>query len=113
MEFLVQLGQLKHGHGNSEIRAGNTLVALAALHHAGHLSDHEYRALESSYLFCTRVRMRLHLQAGRAMDSLPTEPADLARLASSLGFDRASELREQYRRVTRRARQVFKERFYD
>jgi glutamate-ammonia-ligase adenylyltransferase len=113
IEFLVQLGQLKHGAADPSLRVTNTLVALAALHRAERLSDREFGTLESSYLFCTRVRMRLHLQTGRAMDSLPTEPADLARLASSLGFDRASDLREQYRRVTRRARQVFKERFYE
>jgi glutamine synthetase adenylyltransferase len=44
---------------------------------------------------------------------LPTDPDELARLASSLGFSRAAELREHYRRVTRRARQVFEERFYE
>ena len=52
-------------------------------------------------------------QIGRAVDSLPTGPEELRSLASSLGFDRASELREEYRRVTRRARKVFETRFYD
>jgi glutamine synthetase adenylyltransferase len=50
---------------------------------------------------------------GRAVDSLPTRPEEMRSLAASLGFDRASELREEYRRVTRRARQVFEARFYE
>jgi glutamate-ammonia-ligase adenylyltransferase len=70
-------------------------------------------SLSESYLFCTKVRLRLHLQMGRAVDSLPTGPEELRSLAASLGFDRASELREEYRRVTRRARQVFEARFYE
>jgi hypothetical protein len=37
----------------------------------------------------------------------------LIRLASSLGYPRASELRDRYRRVTRRARTVFEKRFYE
>jgi glutamine synthetase adenylyltransferase len=47
------------------------------------------------------------------MDSLPTDPDDLRSLAASLGFDRSAELRDEYRRVTRRARRVFETRFYD
>jgi hypothetical protein len=50
---------------------------------------------------------------GRAVDSLPTAPLELGSLASSLGFDRASELRDEYRRVTRKARRVFENRFYE
>ena len=42
-----------------------------------------------------------------------TGPDELRSLAASLEFDRASELREEYRRVTRRARKVFESRFYD
>jgi hypothetical protein len=50
---------------------------------------------------------------GRAVDFLPTGLDELRSLAASLGFDRASELREEYQRVTRRARQVFEARFYE
>jgi glutamate-ammonia-ligase adenylyltransferase len=72
----------------------------------------EARYLTEAYEFCTRARLRLHLQMGRAVDSLPTDPEELRSLASSLGFDRSAELRDEYRRVTRRARQVFQQRFY-
>jgi glutamate-ammonia-ligase adenylyltransferase len=113
IEFLTQLLQLRHGGQSPSLRVPGTLEALDLLAAEGLLQPHEQRALSESYLFCTRVRLRLHLQMGRAVDSLPTGPEELRSLAGSLGFDRASELREEYRRVTRRARQVFEARFYE
>jgi glutamate-ammonia-ligase adenylyltransferase len=113
IEFLTQLLQLRHGGAIPEVRVPGTLEALEVL--TGHelLDPDEQRALSESYLFCTRARLRLHLQMGRAVDSLPTAPNELRSLSASLGFDRAFELRDEYRRVTRRARLVFQTRFYD
>lgn len=113
IEFLVQLLQLKHGGTVPELRVTGTLPALRALRDTGLLSSADFGALNDAYLFCTRVRLRLHLQSGRISESLPTDPAAASRLASSLGFDRTSELREQYRRYTRRARRSFESLFYD
>ncbi len=113
IEFLTQLLQLRHGGQTYRLRIPGTLEALETLATEGVLQPQEHGALSESYLFCTRVRLRLHLQMGRAVDSLPTGPEELRSLGASLGFDRASELREEYRRVTRRARQVFRARFYE
>ncbi len=113
IEFLTQLLQLRHGGSIPELRVPGTLAALDVIAANGLIDRSEHRALIESYLFCTRVRLRLHLQVGRAVDSLPTAPGELRSLASSLGFDRASELRDEYRRVTRRARRVFQTRFYE
>jgi len=113
VEFVVQLLQLRHGGENPDLRLTGTIPALRALHETGILSSNDYHALHDAYLFCTRTRLRLHLQRGRASDSLPTDPEDTARLAASLGFDRTGELREQYRRYTRRARRSFESLFYD
>jgi glutamine synthetase adenylyltransferase len=44
---------------------------------------------------------------------LPTDPDATGRLAASLGFDRSGELREEYRRYTRRARRTFESLFYE
>ncbi|HTT85955.1 MAG TPA: hypothetical protein VMF60_01185, partial [Acidimicrobiales bacterium] len=44
-------------------------------------------------------------------DALPTEPAALSRLARSLGIT-PSALRDEYRRLTRRARRVVERLFY-
>ena len=112
VEFLTQMLQLQHGGPNPDLRVTGTLEALRRLRQAEHLTAAEHRALEDAYLFCTRVRLRLHLQTGRVSESLPTDQRSLARVATSLGYDRAADLRDHYRRVTRRARQVFEARFY-
>jgi glutamate-ammonia-ligase adenylyltransferase len=113
IEFLTQLQQLRHGGANTGLRVPGTLHALQLLSEYQLLPSGDVRALSEAYLFCTRVRLRLHLQVGRAVDSLPTNPDDLRSLAASLGFERSSELRDEYRRVTRRARLVFESRFYE
>ena len=113
VEFLVQLLQLRHGGQKPELRLTGTFPALRALHETGILKGSDYHALHDAYLFCTRARLRLHLQRGSASDSLPTDPEATTRLAASLGFDRTGELREQYRRYTRRARRSFESLFYD
>ncbi|MGH8870477.1 MAG: bifunctional [glutamine synthetase] adenylyltransferase/[glutamine synthetase]-adenylyl-L-tyrosine phosphorylase [Acidimicrobiia bacterium] len=113
IEFLTQLLQLRHRGALPDLRVPGTLEALEALAEHDVIEADELRSLRESYLFCTRARLRLHLQMGRAVDSLPTDPDDLRSLSASLGFDRASELRDDYRRVTRRARRVFETRFYE
>jgi len=113
VEFLVQLLQLRHGGRAPELRVTGTFPAMRAIREAGLLTVGDYNALHDAYLFCTRVRLRLHLQSGRPSDSLPTDPEATSRLASSLGFDRTGELREQYRRYTRRARRVFESLFFE
>ncbi|MDH3463035.1 MAG: bifunctional glutamine-synthetase adenylyltransferase/deadenyltransferase, partial [Acidimicrobiia bacterium] len=113
IEFVTQLLQLEHGGRNRNLRSASTLAALDALHDAGHITEDDHAALTISYEFCTMVRLRLHLQRGRLVNSLPTDPHYLAALASSLGYDRTFELRERYRQVTRRARRVFIRHFFE
>lgn len=54
---------------------------------------------------------RLFLIRGFAGDSLPSRPEQLTRLARSLGTD-PHDLREPYRRTTRRCRAVVERLFY-
>lgn len=113
IEFAVQLLQLRHGGQNTELRVTGTTNALARLHDAGIIGPADFASLSEAYEFLTRVRLRLHLQSGRLSDSLPTDPAALSRLASSLGFDRTGQLRETYRRHARKARRSFERLFFD
>ncbi len=113
VEFLTQLLQLQHGGPDPSLRVTGTIEALDALRVAGVVSPADHAVLRDSYVFCTRVRMRLHLQSGRVSDSLPTDAIASTRLAVSLGFDRTTELREQYRKHTRRARKTFERLFFD
>ncbi|MBN2114628.1 MAG: bifunctional [glutamine synthetase] adenylyltransferase/[glutamine synthetase]-adenylyl-L-tyrosine phosphorylase [Acidimicrobiia bacterium] len=114
VEWAVQLLQLRHGHALPAARAPGTLAAMSALEAAGLMDPTHAAALRAAFGFCSRVRNRLFLQEGRPRDSLPADPAGVTRLARSLGYEgipRAG-LREEYRRVTRRARRVFEEVFY-
>lgn len=113
VEFAVQLLQLRHGGEIPELRVTGTFPALEALRDAGLLSSSDFHALHDAYLFCTRVRLRLHLQSGRPSDSLPIVQEENSRLAASLGLDRTGELRELYRKYTRRARRTFESVFYE
>jgi glutamate-ammonia-ligase adenylyltransferase len=113
IEFLAQLLQLQHGGATTELRVTGTLPALRALRDAGRLAAQDFDSLHSAYLFLTRVRLRLHLQSGQPVDWYPTQPEQAAPLAASLGFDRQSEMHEEYRRHTRKARRVFEALFYE
>ncbi|MGH9274597.1 MAG: bifunctional [glutamine synthetase] adenylyltransferase/[glutamine synthetase]-adenylyl-L-tyrosine phosphorylase [Acidimicrobiales bacterium] len=106
IEFTVQLLQLRHG-----VRGAATIAALNALVEAGHLPADEAEVLEESYRFCEHTRNRSFLVVGPG-DSLPIRPEQATPLARSLGFTVAG-LREEYRRLTRRARRVVEHRFYD
>ena len=114
IEFLVQLHQMRFGSQNPDLRTPGTMAALAVLQETGHLSSSEARDLIAAYQFCGRLRNRLFLQFGQPIDSLPTDQDELTRLALSLGrFDAPrSSVREEYRRLTRRARRLVEKRFY-
>ena len=106
VEFTAQLLQLQHG-----VREPGTIAALDALAAAGHLDADDHAVLVDAYRFCERTRNRWFLVKGAPGDALPTQPEQLTRLARSLDST-PGELRESYRRVTRRARQVVQRLFY-
>jgi glutamate-ammonia-ligase adenylyltransferase len=106
IEWTAQLLQLRH-----QIRSPGTMAALGALEHAGVLDPADAAVLTVAYRFCERTRNRLYLVRGAPGDALPTQADQLSRLARSLGTS-AVALREEYRRVTRRARQVVERVFY-
>jgi glutamate-ammonia-ligase adenylyltransferase len=114
IEFLAQLLQMQSGGRQPELRATGTIAALEKLTAAGHLTPPESRDLIHAYRFCATLRNRLFLQYGRPVDSLPADQDELTRLALSLGrFDAPrSAVREEYRRMTRRARKLVDQRFY-
>ena len=105
IEFTVQLMQLRHG-----LVEPSTMRALAGLVEDGLLPMEEAEVLEDSYRFCEGARNRTFLVVGSG-DALPVRPELVTPVARSLGFT-VSELRERYRRVTRRARRVVERRFY-
>jgi glutamate-ammonia-ligase adenylyltransferase len=108
VEWTVQLLQLR-----TRTRAPSTMRALDALEEQGVVSPEDAAVLRDSYRFCERTRNRWWLvgSAPTAVDSLPTRPHHLLRLARSLDTT-PTELREEHRRRTRRARRVVERLFY-
>ncbi|MEA2933019.1 MAG: [glutamine synthetase] adenylyltransferase / [glutamine synthetase]-adenylyl-L-tyrosine [Actinomycetota bacterium] len=106
VEFTAQLLQLQHG-----VRATGTMDALGRLEQAGVLDPDDREVLADAYRFCERTRNRWFLVKGAPGDSLPTRPEQMAALARSLGMT-PTDLREGYRRVTRRSRNVVERVFY-
>ena len=111
VEWTVQMLQLRH-----RIAGTGTTETLAELERKQAISESDARALRDSYRFCERTRNRWHLVGalpGGASpgDSLPTQAHQLSRLARSL-LSTPAGLRDEYKRVTRRARKVMERLFY-
>lgn len=113
VEFTAQLLQLEHGAAHPELREPSTRRALDRLAAAGLLVDDDAAVLAEAYEVCERTRNARYLVTGRPGDALPTGD-DAARIARLLGYTHRPEatLRDDYRRVTRRARQVVERVFY-
>jgi glutamate-ammonia-ligase adenylyltransferase len=107
IEFTAQLLQLRHG-----VEATGTVDALRLLVELDALDADDADTLVEAYRFCERTRNRWYLVNSGPGDSLPSRPNELLWLARSLGVT-PTELREQYRRVTRRARRVVERVFYE
>jgi len=111
VEWTVQLSQLLH-----RVPGTGTMATLDELAAKGVIGPADVGALRDSYRFCERTRNRWYLVGaqpggGSPGDSLPAQAHQLSRLARSLGTTPA-ELRDEYRKVTRRARRVVERLFY-
>jgi [glutamine synthetase] adenylyltransferase / [glutamine synthetase]-adenylyl-L-tyrosine phosphorylase len=113
VEWTAQLLQLRSGARHPAVRSQGTLDALDALAAAGALEPGQAAWLADAYRLCLRVRNLAYLVAGRPVDTLPTDPVALERLARAMGIDGRQHLLEDYRRATRRARRVVDTRFWE
>jgi glutamate-ammonia-ligase adenylyltransferase len=85
IEFLVQCLQRLHGARESGVRNGGTLLALSRLRDKDLLSQTEHSRLQSAYCFLRYLEHLLQLEDDRQTHSLPSEPADLERIARRMG----------------------------
>jgi glutamate-ammonia-ligase adenylyltransferase len=114
VEFTMQLLQLLEGGRDPAVRSASTIDGLFRLASRGLLAPADAEALRAAYRFCERARNHRYLLTGSPGDSLPTDGAEAARLGRLLGYTSqpVTELREDYRRLTRRARAVVERVFY-
>ncbi len=114
IEFTVQLEQLAHGGVHPEVREPSTLRALDALVAIGAISDEDAAPLRESYVLCERARNYRYLLTASPGDSLPVDGSEAEKLARMLGYTHRPQqsLRDDYRRVTRRARGIVERLLY-
>ncbi|MFF7735002.1 bifunctional [glutamine synthetase] adenylyltransferase/[glutamine synthetase]-adenylyl-L-tyrosine phosphorylase [Streptomyces sp. NPDC007984] len=114
VEWTVQLMQLRHGATEPGLRTTRTREALAAARAAGLITDEDAATLDEAWVLATRVRNAVMLVRGRAGDTFPTEPRELAAVGRYLGYGpgHAGDMLDAYRRTARRARGVVEELFY-
>ncbi|GAA1642093.1 bifunctional [glutamine synthetase] adenylyltransferase/[glutamine synthetase]-adenylyl-L-tyrosine phosphorylase [Kribbella alba] len=108
IEWTVQLLQLREAHRVPGLRTTRTLGALRAAVEAGLVEPRDAEVLERAWKTATRIRNAIMLVRGRPSDSLPRDPGDLAAVAQICGYPpgETSRFSDDYRRQTRRARNV-------
>ncbi len=106
IEFTAQLLQLEHG-----VRSPSTLDGINQLTELGAIEPADSATLIEAFEFCERVRNRWFLVNSAPGDALPSQPELMRWLARSLETT-PSELRSEYRRLTRRARAAVDRLFY-
>jgi [glutamine synthetase] adenylyltransferase / [glutamine synthetase]-adenylyl-L-tyrosine phosphorylase len=114
VEWVVQLLQLRHAYAVPELRTTRTLAGLSAATRAGLMAQEDADVLARAWRLATRIRDAVVLVRGRAGDVLPARAAELAAVASVLGYQSGSaqELVQDYRQAARRARGVMEALFY-
>ncbi|MGY0066914.1 bifunctional [glutamine synthetase] adenylyltransferase/[glutamine synthetase]-adenylyl-L-tyrosine phosphorylase [Streptomyces sp. QTS137] len=114
VEWTVQLTQLRHAAHEPGLRTTRTREALAAAQAAGLIPADEAAVLDEAWVLATGVRNAVMLVRGRAGDTFPTDPRELAAVGRYLGHGpgHVGDMLDAYRRTARRARGVMEELFY-
>ncbi|MFJ3333388.1 bifunctional [glutamine synthetase] adenylyltransferase/[glutamine synthetase]-adenylyl-L-tyrosine phosphorylase [Streptomyces sp. NPDC086766] len=114
VEWTVQLLQMRHGATEPGLRTTRTRQALAAAREAGLLSEEDASVLDEAWVLATRVRNAVMLVRGRAGDTFPSDPRELAAVGRYLGYGpgHVGDMLDAYRRTARRARGVVETLFY-
>src|SRR5690606_38425430 len=89
IEFTVQLLQVVRGGQFPELRRRPTLDALQRLAQAGLMPQETADALARAYVFLRRVEHRIQYLDDQQTHLLPTQDADLAWTARTLGYPSA------------------------
>lgn len=97
IEFLVQVLQLRHGHGHRSVRATATRAALRAFSAAGIIEPSSASQLLDHHAFLKRIEHALRRDSNRAVDSLPMATAEREALAHWIGFPNLPSFEAEHR----------------
>jgi glutamate-ammonia-ligase adenylyltransferase len=115
VEWTVQLLQLQHAGDIPELRTTSTLDGLREVAEAGLLSADDAASLTAGWTMATRARNAVMLVRGKPGDQLPRSGRELLAVAVALGYPAGGDpgvFLDDYRRITRRARNVVEQVFY-
>ena len=113
VEFIVQYLQLEHGGECAAIRCHNTLTSLRLLEENGFLDRQDRGRLEDAYKFLRKVEHRLQLMHELQVSAIPSEDAEIAKLALRMGFSNdesgvaGEKFLDAYRMHTESVRGIF------
>jgi [glutamine synthetase] adenylyltransferase / [glutamine synthetase]-adenylyl-L-tyrosine phosphorylase len=114
VQFAVELAQMRHGGEHPEVRRTNTVEALEALARERLVEDSVSLALGEAYVFLNEVKNALELDRRVRAEAVPPSAEGQLALARRLGYEEypRQSFIEDYRRVTRRARNAMERVFY-
>lgn len=115
VEWTVQTLQMQHAHEHEALRRTDTIKTLFALADLGYVTPDDASVLADSWRMASRVRNASVLWRGRPVESLPADMRDAEGIARLLGMPAGEghELGEEYRRVSRKARAIVEDVFFD
>ena len=112
LEWTVQLLQMQHGSEIPALRTTRTTNAIEAAAGAGLIDRSDADSLLEAWRFVSRIRNAGFLVRGKPVTSLDDLAHERAAVASLMGYDESEPLMDDYRRITRLARQVVERLFY-
>lgn len=112
VEFTAQLLQLVHGRADVRLRERGTFAALQALIDHGYVGRADGAELGDAYRFQRLLEHRLQLFRMRRTHLLPDDPAELRRLARSVGLPDAAAVTDAWRTTSRTVLRLHNRMFY-
>jgi len=112
LEWTVQLLQMQHAHAVPGLRTTRTVDAIEAAAKAGLVEPADAESLTEAWRFVSRIRNAGFLVRGKPVSSLDELAHERAAAASLMGYAESERLMDDYRRITRHARQVVERLFY-
>ncbi|HKY57765.1 MAG TPA: bifunctional [glutamine synthetase] adenylyltransferase/[glutamine synthetase]-adenylyl-L-tyrosine phosphorylase [Aeromicrobium sp.] len=112
LEWTVQLLQMRHAHAVPGLRTTRTVDAIRAAAEADLVTAADAESLIEAWRFVSRIRNAGFLVRGKPVSSLDELANERAGVASLMGYPESEPLMDDYRRITRHARQVVERLFY-
>jgi glutamate-ammonia-ligase adenylyltransferase len=107
IEFIAQAFQLLHAGRYPFLQTHATTAALDQLARYGLMRVDEARFLEEAYWFLRRVEHAVQMREEHQTHALPSDTAELAAVARTLGFSSTGEFKQRLDAVRTRVRRIY------